>query len=328
MIDEPTYIRIPAGRPVLRTNAQPDQTHQVYGTELLTGTLSATMRVITPVHVGTGDLALVGQLTPRPENPDDVPLVAPFFREGNLLAIPGSTLKGAFRHLFEAITFSCLAQANTNERQGGQALEGDMRELRGCSYRADRRGGSEGSIRLCPACHVFGGQGFLGKVAFRSAVVLGDQVSRIDFAPQRWGPKLRSSDAARRKLYTHRISSDALVEPVEVLPARTELRLSFDFVNLYSDELGLLLMILGQAPTAPIYPKIGALKAHGFGAVQITLEALWRDDTESYMSYEAQGEDIQAQIGDMVTAAQAARRFYKDGWQAIIRELGSRPEEF
>lgn len=323
MNDNPNYVRIPAGRPVELSSISENSTHMVLNNDLLHGTLHGEIQVLTPVHVGSGDLEMVRNLAPEPENPEHVPLVAEFFRaefeSKPVLTIPGSSLKGAFRHLFELITFSCFAQANRNPRRGGFNVDQD---LRACRFRPDRV-----HNELCPACRVFGGQGYLGQVFFRPSRMQAGQQGRIEFVPQRWAPKVNARNAAKRKLYTHDRSSEDRIEPVETLSPGATLKLEVDFRNLTQAELGLLLIVLGQDNDAPIYPKLGGVKAHGFGAVQITLDRLERLSLlNSYLQYDntpsVEGPD---QVNAYVEAAKSSSAFFNSGWTELVKALGRRP---
>lgn len=290
------------------------------GAGYLSGVVNGTMTVLTPLHVGTGEIVFWDQLSPRPESPGDplVRVVAPFIRENGHLCIPGSSLKGAFRHLYEAITKSCLAQSHRPHRPAN--------DLTACRYRADTRKGHS-NIELCPACRVFGAQGYLGHVRFQPAVPEPESLRHyIEFAPQRWEPEIKPQYAHRRKIYTHGVSSDALMEPLEVLDSGTRLNLSVQFHNLTPFDLGVLLLVFGQG-TPTIYPKLGAAKAYGFGAVEITRMTLGLIKQSDYVSYDT----TSPKTGDFalyLDAIQNRSELLAQNWQAIAAELGQRPEGF
>ncbi|WP_217267332.1 RAMP superfamily CRISPR-associated protein [Thermanaeromonas sp. C210] len=65
-----------------------------------TGKLVLELEVVTPLHIGSGSLRLIGG---QP--------VQTFLRRGETPVIPGSSLKGAVRSLAEAVARSCLAQS-------------------------------------------------------------------------------------------------------------------------------------------------------------------------------------------------------------------------
>lgn len=255
--------------------------------ENISGTLFAKAKLIRPIHVGTGDLVIPSQLISPPDNSTNIPLIAPFFREANLVCIPGSSIKGAFRHLYETVTASCLAQANTNPKKGGAPVDS---HLKSCSYRADTRG-DQHSLRLCPACRVFGALGYLGQVFFHTAYPAADTSTQIKFAPQRWSPRIISENS--RKLYTHQaaLKEDGQPyeprEPLEILPEGSELTLQMDFTSLAPAELGLLLLLMGQKQGEKIYPKLGGVKAHGWGAINIYDVIFYLRDKQSYLTYDS-----------------------------------------
>ncbi len=321
--EERGYIRVETGRPVKRRALEAARSHQEEAPDRYSGELHGTIQVLTPVHVGTGDLALPGTLEPQPANPEDMPLVAPFFRVEDRLTIPGSSLKGAFRHLFELVTYSCFAQYN--KRRGGYDVE---YELQNCFYRADPRAGRlRFNNELCPACLVFGGQGYQGQIAFHAAPLI-EPGAEIDFAPQRWTPKVRPEQASMRKVYTHIISGESLVEPVEVLPHGARLRLHAGFRNLSNVELGLLLIVLGQDADAPSYPKLGALKAHGFGAVEIEIASMTQVTGDGYLYYEDDETTVpETELRACIEAAKDADIFYAAGHDAVMQAIGYRPPE-
>lgn len=319
MNNDTGYKRIPvrqsAEREVLSDTD--DRTHWHMNHTLLTGMLTGKITVLTPLHVGTGQLMRVRDLRPAPSVvPSDVDLTAAFFREGEQLIIPGSSLKGAFRHLYEIVTPSCMAQSHR--------MQSPPNDLRPCYYRADTRMGAR-DIEICPACRVFGAQGYMGQVYFHTAHAVADTRTRILFAPQRWEPKVSSSERTR-KLYTHDISSAELVEPLEVLPVDTILSLRMDFRNLTPDELGILLLVMGQGqPT--IYPKLGGAKAHGFGGVELEIQRLDLVTPQDYLSYDAMTVDS-VDLSGYLSAVTASDLFVQTAWADVVAVLGAKPEAF
>ncbi|MDB4948545.1 MAG: hypothetical protein JWM27_1194 [Gemmatimonadetes bacterium] len=63
-------------------------------------------------------------------------------------AIPGSTLRGVVRSVFEAVTNSCFAGIAADARHGGSASVGDLVPA--------HLGVCTSALRLCPACRAFG----------------------------------------------------------------------------------------------------------------------------------------------------------------------------
>lgn len=146
--------------------------HHKMHPDRFTGQLSGRMIALQPLHIGNGDLVpptTVGL-------PDDVPLVKAFFHHHHNILIPGSSLKGAVRGLVEALTFSCVNQTGVRE------IKNDN-HLKACSYNARRHQGS-----LCPACYLFGGMGFAGRVTFIDSPQLNGG-STIHYIPPQYPPK-------------------------------------------------------------------------------------------------------------------------------------------
>lgn len=321
MNNDHSYKRIQIKRSAQRDPfpTRDDRSHLHINAGLLTGTLRGTITVLTPLHVGTGQLMRIADLKPAPlDVPPDTELTAAFFREDNRLVVPGSSIKGVFRHLYEAVTPSCMAQAHRQHRP--------PEDLKPCYYRADSRQGFQ-RIELCPACRVFGAQGYMGQVYFHTAYPTDDARTRILFAPSRWEPKIRPEQAYTRKFYTHEISSSELVEPLEVLPSETLLNFSMDFRNLLPTELGLLLLVMGQGePT--IYPKLGGAKAHGFGGVEVTVDAIDFLTQEDYLSYTPMSISTTDFAGYVAAAQADTDLFDANVWRQIAELLAVKPEGF
>lgn len=305
------YIRLNAPRRE-RKKVEDIHTHlQANASQLYTGKITGELVAKTNVHVGTGDLIPVSELKPAPSNTEITELAAAFMREDGEFSIPGSSLKGAFRHLYEAVTYSCLAQTHFRNRPSD--------DLRACSYRADTRKG-ESRIEMCPACRVFGGQGYMGQVFFSSAVAKNAQ-SEIVEVPQRWEPKIQSQNESKRKIYTHQPSDQSGREPIEVLPYETRFDFKMRFQNLDEVELGILLMVLGQSDKEKIYPKLGGLKAHGFGAVEL-VATLYLEKGNAYLDYDG-GAQVQTDMQTFIQKAvqDKSKTFYPDGWRTVFSAL-------
>lgn len=317
------YQRIPIDQDAADRRRLADERghHREASSGSISGTLEAKVRVIRPVHVGTGDLVVSSALKPLPTNPQHIPLIAPFFREGEQVCVPGSSIKGAIRHLYEMVTASCLAQADTRTKTGRPVDD----QLKGCSFRADSRYGKN-MPNLCPACRVFGAQGYLGQVFFQSVYPIANTKTEVTFAPQRWSPRIIEEDS--RKLYTHEPALNEnnqdqpyeLREPLEVLPVDSVLILRMDFTALLPAELGLLLLLMGQQQDNKIYPKLGAVKAHGWGAVDIYDVAIYRMNKYSYLSYERTSsmiEDMQPYFSSL----EASDLLNIDAWAQVAEHL-------
>lgn len=234
---------------------------QVRREALLSGHLEVCLICRTPLHVSSGNMGHAA---------------SPFFRRGNQLVVPGSSLKGAFRSLFEAMTYSCLT-LDPRSKQGDIPAA-----YAGCT--AENEGG------FCPACRVFGGLGYQGRVFFSEAVVLDNPQLYKETINQRYSHK-PPSFVAERRIYYHRAPislTSAPKEDIEVLPEGTQLRFEMDFTHLSCAELGLLLISLGQDRTNLMVVKLGGAKAAGFGAVSpiVTEAIIYVVPAERYAQFE------------------------------------------
>ncbi len=314
MQDHKGYIRLPVRHDAQRKRITLSQlrSHEIDNPNLLTGTLRGVFTLLTPLHVGSGIIAPVSQLRPRPLADKSVELAAAFYREGDQRMIPGSSLKGSVRSLYEMVTYSCLPQA-----RGGTVSQG----MKACTFRADNRVPNQ-SIELCPACRVFGGRGYTGQIFFHASPVPEEVEMIVDYMPQRWEPRL--PDTISRKLYTHEPSDDQRMEPHEMLPVGTQMPLRADFRNLAPEELGVLMLVLGQDSDAPLYPKFGGLKAHGYGAVEINLQTVELVAEADYLDYHP----LPHPVPDWpvyIRHAYNASDFDEASWRAIVSVLGSKP---
>jgi CRISPR/Cas system CSM-associated protein Csm3 (group 7 of RAMP superfamily) len=135
-----------------------------------TGTLDCALTLLTPLHVGSGLFRLAnGQV------------VKEAIRQGEQLIIPGSSLKGVFRSIAEAISRSCVSK--TRQYLPSAALKE-------CTDPEN----------LCVCCRLFGGLGYLGRVRFTDTVISADLKCEIHNVPPLWRPQ-RSGEG--RKFYKH-----------------------------------------------------------------------------------------------------------------------------
>ena len=303
------YIRIQAP-PSRRAPIQPEHSHLKETPGLHSGLLRITLTALRPLHVGTGDLVPPALLDPRPDNPRSYPLIAPFMREENRYIIPGSSLKGTVRSLFEAMTFSCMATAGS--RPPRRAPGDDL--VRCGTGRAARNS-------FCPACRVFGGLGYMGRVFFDQAETAGQVEGEVIEAPQPWTPEIGKGHLRSRKVYTPGPSSYDAVEPIECLPADTQLRFDLHFRNLTDVELGLLLLALGQGPDR-FALKIGARKAHDFGDVAVEITEAWGIVPDTLLNYSHAYSDLSGTLEQCIRAAlEDADIFYREGYEALVAAL-------
>lgn len=223
----------------------------------LSGEISATLRVLTPLHIGSGFEELLDEADP--------PVVKTTLWSCGELVIPGMSLKGAIRSIFEAITPSCVAVS------GASSVD------RACRP-------SRGDDRLCPACGVFGALGYEGNVRFADARPSVDPetgeaqaTARIVRLPQMWEPRGRSQlytddrgELKGRKFYRHGLLREGPI-PVEVCVPNSRFDVRIGFGNITEAELGCLLLAMGAPRNGQrLRPKIGGFKPACCGSVQFS----------------------------------------------------------
>src|SRR5919108_2130111 len=116
--------------------------HEQWQSKTFAGRLQCQLRVLSPVHIGSGLFELAnGQV------------VRGFARTNDQFVIPGASLKGVFRSIAEAISASCVSKTRARTRD--------------LPFRA--MGECDNPKQLCVCCHLFGSLGYLGRVRFLDA---------------------------------------------------------------------------------------------------------------------------------------------------------------
>jgi len=248
---------------------------------VIDGTISGALRCVwtteQPVHVGSGFKGLVGGVVVREAA-----------RVRNRPGIPGSSLRGALRSRFEAITRSC-APKPPREQRG----------LRSTSFPAWTAEVAHSAIKLpvftdcrddvlCPACALFGKMSLRSRVAVEDLGVANDTTNfSIDRMPSQFSPNLHhvgvpTPDHGKRVVHVDRLHGRKFavhpaplierpeLQAVEAIPTKTGLVGEIRVVNLRPHELGGLLVALGQtAPGTFDAVKLGGGKCHGFGRMRL-----------------------------------------------------------
>lgn len=139
-------IPFPTQRPTLERPAGHAQFHP----DRLHGTLFLTLTVQTAVHISTGHLALGSDVGVK-----GIPVLKTMTTTPNgRLKIQGSSLKGAIRAMYEAITNSTLAVMTSRYK----------------NQIPPERHPCRNKEQLCPASRVFGALNWQGLVEFRDAI--------------------------------------------------------------------------------------------------------------------------------------------------------------
>jgi len=237
-----------------------------------TGTLAFKLTLLTPLHIGSGLLCL-----------RNGKVVKEFYRCGGKAVIPGSSLKGVFRSIAEAISNSCVSKTRGH-------LPDVLKEC-----------GSDGSNRLCVCCRLFGGRGYKARVRFHDAHPLPRGELSVEKIQSLWKPRI-----LRRgwKFYKHGRPSlgDEPLEILEVFPKGTCFSFEVEIESLNQAEMNLLLTAMGIF--GDFYPKLGGAKSRCFGSAEVKLlrvklrdpqrEALQYERTEYVLSPEHIVHEVQA----------------------------------
>jgi CRISPR/Cas system CSM-associated protein Csm3 (group 7 of RAMP superfamily) len=215
-----------------------------------------------PIHVAVGVTVLGRDVS------IDRPLVRPMMQKSDgTLFIPGSSLKGCVRSIYEAITASAVGTEIINLTSKHSKKVEPM---------------------LSPASRVFGALGYQGMIEFTDAIC--DTSPIIGDIPIMHSPNARPD----RKFYRTTAQRTDLREmsqvPIQQAPKGSSFTTRLRFKNLLSEEVGTLLIALGQDSNFAMALKIGAGKAHGMGLATVNVvqaqiyqtEDLQRDRYSSY----------------------------------------------
>lgn len=259
--------------------------HDKYLPQHCHGTLHLKLTVRTPLHVSTGVVA-----TGEDVNKRSIPLIKTMeTRDNQQLIIPGSSLKGAIRSVYEAATNSTLGVVG---REKGRV----PRDRFPCRDKT----------KLCPASRVFGAMDWQGLISFNDAKCEKTQFA-VGFMPSLYGPDTRRKAyykgkyIAGRKFYYNfsRAVDKGQNRGIPVQQAGTEyiFTTKINYKNLTEAELGTLLVILGQDKKNAIALKIGGGKPIGMGTVTIEITELeyYQNIRARYTKYNTESDLISGQ---------------------------------
>jgi CRISPR/Cas system CSM-associated protein Csm3 (group 7 of RAMP superfamily) len=253
--------------PVKLPNLAHPAGHDKFRNDCLHGTLFLNLIVQTPLHVSTGVVVMGDDI-----GNSSIPLIKTMTQGINEeLIIQGSSLKGCIRSVYEGITNSTLGVISKDyERRIPQEYlpSGQYDSL--CSKN-----------NLCPASRIFGALNWQGLVEFSDARC--DRVYSIGFMPSLYSPQPKLNDRTfnhnyfdengkvkgRKFYYQTNRAVDAGERGIPVQQAGIEyiFNTRLQFMNLKPEELGTLLIVLGQDSQYPIALKVGAGKPVGMGTM-------------------------------------------------------------
>ncbi|QOV22544.1 RAMP superfamily CRISPR-associated protein [Anabaenopsis elenkinii] len=255
--------------------------HHKYFRNRLHGTLYLTLKVQTSLHVSTGLVVLGSDINRK------VSLIKTMVQDvDQKLSIQGSSLKGCIRSVYEAITNSTLGVV-TNKYKDKMPHD---------------RLPCKNKEKLCPASRVFGALNWQGLLDFNDATCTTTDFS-LGFMPSLYSPRPNTQayfitgKAAGRKFYftTNKAIDKGENSGVAVQQAGREYTFmtQLHFKNLLSEELGTLLIALGQDPKYPIALKVGGGKPIGMGTMTVSIDKILQpqDLTQRYSSYQVSAPD-------------------------------------
>ncbi|MCJ8279296.1 MAG: RAMP superfamily CRISPR-associated protein [Rivularia sp. ALOHA_DT_140] len=303
--------------------------HSQYLPNRLHGTLYLTLFARTSLHISTGSVVMGNDIGEKP------PLVKTMVKTpDNKLIIQGSSLKGCIRSIYEAITNSRLGVTSRKYEQ---------------YYPKERSPKKNSQNKLCPASLVFGasgeGWGWQSLIDFQDAIC--EQIDyKVGFIPNLWSaqPKKRKAyfnkgETAGRKFYYHMAREidkgrrDGI--PIQQIK-QAYFKTKIQFHNLQPQELGTLLVILGQDSEYPLGLKLGGGKPIGMGTIIIDITKANisqnpEDLRQRYSSYSASsqtltGEKLKTFIQENIEIARK-NLIENTQLQAIYEILGHRNKE-
>lgn len=276
--------------------------HDRFQGERITVRLDVEIKVVSEyLHIGSGMLR-VDETGGHPRT------YIPFVRRNGQPVIPGSSLKGAIRALAEALSASCLL------------FPGNPPPCPPVRPEAH-------SPHLCPACQLFGGVGYRGRILFEDAMPLKPVSLRLVLIGDLWQPRRSRGRKFYRNLAFHPAPEGAArnFHYVEAVPRGARFRTRIRVENTTSGEMGWLLRALGlearAQELAPAFPiKIGGARPRCMGGVEIRpVElAIWDSARLSWRT---------EPIGTLGAWWHQPQWLREDAWDPLRRELRMRGDE-
>ena len=330
------YDFVPFGK---RAPRRPVTAHEKYSGNF--GKLTCRIKTLTPLFVGA--------MQERPQDRHEHQRLS-FQRDGDRPSIPGSSLKGSFRSVAEALSGSCLVlPGNARMRSPKHDKLSYWDKGKAWNYPLPEGFSPCGMDpkykhrEACPACRVFGylspDQVHLGHINFSAAKPVGNyQFQWLTLEPSGkpsprhrpfYGTQESQFEAPRgRKFYYHRIDGARTTtrktgqnKTVEAIMPEAEFEFSLEYQNLHDDELALLVfsLILEE----PMCHKIGMGKGLGLGSVQIAIHE-WQkiDMSQRYKILGSGAETLSGEALESVLNEQRQKYHEKFGdWRACFEKL-------
>lgn len=247
------------------------------------GSLHLELTVATGVHVSTG-MVMMG----KDVDESKLPLIKTMLKNKQKVPlIPGSSLKGVVRSIYEAITNSTLGVI-TNKYKS---------EIPKDRLPCDKKD------KLCPASQVFGALDWQGLISFRDAYCVKSKFT-AGFMPSLYRPRpdqrRQYFNPVARKFYYHAVKAISGGDrgiPIQQIGQQQVFTTQLQIKNLTEAELGTLLIALGQDPNYPFALKVGAGKPIGMGTMEVKISKFVRPQSlrDRYHSYGSTTIDIEGE---------------------------------
>lgn len=267
-----------------------------------------------PLVVGAGWYSLVGgtsvpdrrpnlgprRMKPLRQEPEEV--VAEIVRQGSdgPPVLPGSSIKGAVRQVYEMLTESCQPAS----RQACQVRPRDR------------------DPQICPACSLFGAAGLGGRLAFGEGRLTTTQwkpQTARRRTPVAW-PPVRWQEGTIR-VYNQRRATErdgkTAAERELTWVAWGKFESTARLVNASDEEMGLLFAALGVSAASPMV-RVGGKKFHGFGGAGVKLLGATRVHPDRK---ELQAGEIVAWASGLVERFVSRIPERKTAWKALHQNL-------
>lgn len=213
-------------------------------------------------------------------------IISETLAENEKLIIPGSSVKGAVRHLARAISDSCVPSEKYKVNYQGKERTEPMpieKELQECKITVSKENNTPKRImKICPVCNLFGMMGLASKVFFSDFTADAAGNTEVIALPQQYSPRPNSDryydedgylkgykfykTICEKKDYPN---GEPEKLPVEVVKKGVVFTGDIRFSRLTDSELELLCQSLGIGGKFFSH-KLGGYRSEGLGTVNFT----------------------------------------------------------
>lgn len=268
--------------------------------------------------------------------------------------IPGSTLKGHVRQLYESATHSCVFHVKKSYKV--KAVHGEttstLKDYPPFNGRGPEESGCNQRTGFCPTCRLFGylKPPYRGRINIGDAQLLGEPryepngklprqlVPRPKPRPKpegrpdagNYNDYFHQEQVSGRKVYRPKVAGGEvppLEKEAQILKPNHTFRFTLHYTNLEPVELAALLRLLDLEQTAS--HLIGAAKAHGFGRCtfkrvawrELDMRSRYLDPAHHETDHEPGSEAEKARIATLNAKLEQDTKFWNGGGYAALKEL-------